>query len=64
MDSRPGRQLDGVGVQGAGCAAHAPVDGASAGQAVRLPNEFALPSREVLVPRVGNAVLIIPVGDP
>lgn len=33
-------------------------------QAVRLPKEFALPGREVYVRRVGNAVLLIPTGDP
>lgn len=32
-------------------------------QAVRLPKEFALPGREVFVRRVGNAVLLVPMGD-
>ena len=33
-------------------------------QAVRLPKEFALPGREVFVRHVGNAVLLVPKGDP
>lgn len=33
-------------------------------QAVRLPKEFALPGREVSVRHVGNAVLLVPTGDP
>lgn len=33
-------------------------------QAVRLPKEFALPGREVFVRHVGNAVLLVPTGDP
>ncbi len=33
-------------------------------QAVRLPKEFALPGKEVFVRHVGNAVLLVPTGDP
>jgi len=33
-------------------------------QAVRLPKEFALPGKEVFVRHVGNAVLLVPMGDP
>jgi antitoxin VapB len=32
-------------------------------QAVRLPKEFRLPGEEVLVKRVGNAVVLIPEND-
>lgn len=33
-------------------------------QAVRLPKEFALPGKDVFVRHVGDAVLLVPTGDP
>ena len=33
-------------------------------QAVRLPKEFRLPGKEVRVRRVGNAVVLEPIGEP
>ena len=33
-------------------------------QAVRLPKEFRLPGKEVRVRRIGNAVVLEPIGEP
>jgi antitoxin VapB len=33
-------------------------------QAVRLPKEFRMPGHEVYVKKVGNAVVLLPTGDP